>query len=362
YYRDRRLPEWVRKWNGERFADRYDGRTWNLLLDPAGYLAAGSDDRPWEEPPPGMGRTFPHALPRRSAGVGFIEAIAASPFGDEVLLDFTEELIDEEDIGDDEVVDYLSVSFSSFDYIGHRYGPSSLEMEDAILRVDDIIAKLIRDVEQAAGPGRTLVVLSSDHGVAESPRQLEAEGKDGGTVALSQFENAPGMVKVRKKFGSKLVRRWWPPYVYLDNDALRARALDPEKVARELAAEFAKAPGVHAAYTRGQIEAGPLPDTPDAKAVRRSFHSDRSGDIHVVSKPGWQLAYEGENPKRYTTGHGTPWEYDTHVPLIFAGPGVKRGQVSRRVETVDAAPTIAALLGIEPPSRATGRPLPEPLR
>ncbi|MFN2377070.1 MAG: alkaline phosphatase family protein [Candidatus Binatia bacterium] len=361
YYPEARLPDWVQAWNRTKVADRLNGRSWKLLLDRDDYVTV-HDDMPWEEPPVGMSRMFPHRLDRGMLGLGFYSAVGASPFGDDLLLQFTRELLTREDIGRDDVTDYLSVGFSSCDFIGHRFGPSSLEYEDAVVRIDRTIAALLRAADEVAGPGRTLVVLSSDHGIAEAPEALMAAGRDAGLVWLSAIERTEGVRQLNAKFGGRLVRSRWTPYVYLDVDALRAHGVDREDAARELAVEIQKAPGVEAAFTRGQIIDNKLPNTDVARAVRRNFHAERSGDIHVVPKEGWQIAYEGDSKVRFATGHGTPWRYDTWVPIVFAGPGVKRTVVKRRVETIDVAPTIAALLGVQTPSGATGKVLTEALR
>ena len=135
--------------------------------------------------------------------------------------------------------------------------------------------------------------------------------------------------------------------------------VDPDIAANELAAELARTPGIEAAFSRSQIQGGRLPDTDVARAVRRNFNPARSGDVHVVPRPGWQLAYEGETSSRYATGHGTPWRYDSWVPVIFFGPGVDDGVVKRRIETIDVVPTAAALAGVEAPASATGKVLAE---
>jgi predicted AlkP superfamily pyrophosphatase or phosphodiesterase len=361
YYPGRALPEWVQAWNAGHPADRFDGSPWTLLHDRRSYRAGSADDVPWEAPLPTTGRTFPHRLDRRALGASYYAAIASSPFGDELLLDFARTLLEAEDVGRDDVLDYVAVGFSAVDYIGHRFGPSSLEMEDAILRIDRTIAALLAAADEVAGLGRTLVVLSSDHGVAEAPEELLARGREGGRIRLSEVEETPAVRDLVARLGGKVVLRRWPPYVYLDHEALLARGVDPEAAAKDLAAEIAKAPGVEAVFTRGAILAGELPDTEVARAVRRSFQPDRSGDLHVVPKPGWQIAYEGERPAPFVTGHGTPWNFDTFVPLVISGPGVPHVEVSRRVETVDVAPTVAALLGVERPAGATGKVLGEAL-
>jgi len=305
-----------------------------------------------------MGRTFPHRFDRSALGAGFYPAVASSPFGDDILLSFTRALVAAEQLGRDDVTDYLSVALSSLDFIGHRYGPDSLEMEDELVRVDRVIADLLALADEAAGKRHTLVVLSADHGVSEPVEELRAEGRDAGVVVLSGIEVSPPVRRLARRFGSDFIRNQWPPYVYLNDESLRAHHLDPEVGALALAREIEKSPGVAAAFTRGEIEHGHLSRSEAGDAVRRSFFAERSGDIHVVVKPGWQIAFEGSRAK-YATGHGTPWNYDTFVPLVFAGPGVPHVEVTRRVETVDVAPTIAALAGVAAPARATGHVLPE---
>src|SRR5207253_1281149 len=335
-----------------------DGRSWTLLLPRKTYRFAAGDDKPWEVPPSGMTRTFPHRFDRSRLGDGFYPALEASPFGDELVVDFTRALVRAEHLGRDGVVDFLSVSLSSNDYIGHRYGPDSLEMEDEVLRVDRMIADLMRAADEVAGPGRTLFVLTADHGVAEPPEELAAEGIDSGQILLSAVEKTAAAVKISKRVGTGFIRRW-PPYIYLDRDVLLAHDIAPGEVERSIAAEIAKLPGVAAAFTRGDIQGGKLPDTLVARAVARSFHPERSGDIHVVAKPGWQISFELPNSNQFATGHGTPWDYDTFVPLAFYGPGVPHAQIKRAVDVTDVAPTIAALAGVAPPAHATGHALPE---
>ncbi|HEY2773485.1 MAG TPA: alkaline phosphatase family protein [Candidatus Binatia bacterium] len=357
YFPDHRLPAWAVAWNAKHGADHLDGQAWTLLLDPSTYVERAKDDMPWEVPPAGMSRVFPHRLDRSVLGKSYYAAVEASPFGDDLELDFVRRLMRAEGLGRDDVTDYLSVAFSANDYIGHRYGPDSLEIEDELLRLDRAIAKLLETADEYAGKGRTLVVLTADHGIAEPVDELRAEGKDAGHVVLSEIEKSDGILRLEKRFGRDFIRRQWPPYVYLDTDALKRRHVDPETAARALAFELAKAPGVAAAFTREQIESGQLPKTDVARAVARSFYSNRSGDIHVVPKPGWQISFEGETATQFATGHGTPWDYDTHVPLVFEGAGVPHVTVDRRVETVDVAPTLAALAGVPAPARATGHAL-----
>ena len=359
YYPSGRLPAWMETWNAQGHADRVGGRAWTLLGDRSSYAAADRDGMLWEQPPHGMGRVFPHRFDRRALDRDFYDAVAASPFGDELLLGFTRELIAREQLASDEVVDYLSVSFSSPDSIGHHFGPFSLETEDELLRLDVVVAALLDAVEKAAGGGRVLVVLSSDHGVAAPPGELEAAGKETGTLRLSELVSSEEAQATLARYGQDWIRGYAGPYVYLDRAKLRRRGKDPDRAASELAALIAQTPGVAAVFTRNAILKGHLPSTQAARAVARNYCVDRSGDLHVVQQPGWQIEYEGPGASAFATSHGTPWGYDAHVPLLLWGAGVAPATVSRPVETIDVAPTIAALLGVAPPARATGKVLAE---
>lgn len=364
YFPDASLPGWAAKWNARHEADRFDGRSWSLLLPASTYRFAARDDQPWELPPAGITRTFPHRYDRAELKDRFYPALAASPFADDLLASFTTALMKGEDVGRDDITDYVSVSLSATDYIGHRFGPDSLEMEDQVLRVDRVIAELLDAADDVAGRGRTLVVLSADHGVAEPVEEGLAEGHDAGRIVLSQLEASPTVLALEKRFGGKFIAQNSPPFVYLDREALARRRVDPRRVASALAAELAKAPGVAAAWTREQVESGAKLPVRDAqpgvdvsRAVRRSFHPGRSGDVYVVARPGWQIAHEGAGALPYATGHGTPWSYDTAVPLVFAGAGLPARTIAGPADPVDVAPTLAGLAGVPAPEMASGRVL-----
>lgn len=357
YFPDGRLPGWAQAWNRRHEADRLDGTVWSLKDAPSTYRFVDRDDQPWESPPAGLGRTFPHRYERARLKSGYYAALAASPFGDDLVAGFFEALLQAEEVGRDDVVDYVSVSLSSSDYIGHRFGPDSLEMEDQVLRVDRVIARLLDAADAAAGRGRTLVVLSADHGVAEPIEQQRMEGHDSGRIALSQVEAGAGVRALERRFGGPFVAQNSPPCVYLDNDALARRSVDPAKAARSLAGEIAKTPGVQAVFTRERMLASGPTASPVERAVRRSYHPVRSGDLYVLARPGWQIAHEGPGVLPYATGHGTPWDYDSFVPLVLAGAGLPAMTIGRRVDATDVAPTVAALAGVAKPALASGHVL-----
>jgi predicted AlkP superfamily pyrophosphatase or phosphodiesterase len=357
FYRDA-YPGWVSDWNAGGHVARYDGTSWELMLPRETYTFADADDQPWETDFPGYGRTFPHPY-GPADGKYYTTLLTLSPAGDELTLDFAKALIEAEGVGEDDVTDYLSVSFSSTDYVGHIFGPSSLESEDNIKRLDRTIAALLDFVDARVGLDRTLVVLSADHGAPEVPAYLRTLGIEAQTFSFEEIDRQPAIEALRREFGvaEELIESFSQPYVYLNRAVIGERGLDPAVVETRVAEELAKMPGIAYAVSSAALRAGRVADTSLSRAVLANFHPDRSGDIYVVFEPHWFVAdFDGLT---VASAHGSPWTYDTHVPIIVMAPDVDPARVTRRVETVDLAPTIAAFLRIKPPTGSLGEPLAE---
>jgi len=359
FYREA-YPAWLTTWNNADHPARYANTTWDLLLEPSTYTFAAADDQPWETDFPGYGRSFPHPYGPADSKY-FTTLLTLSPAGDELTLDLAKVLIEAEAVGADEVTDYLSISFSSTDYVGHVFGPSSLESEDNIKRLDRTLADLIAFIDQNVGLDQTLIVLSADHGAPEAPGYLETLGIEARNFDFSEIDKQPAIAALRSEFGvaEELIESFSQPYVYLNRKVMEARDLDPTTVEARVAEELTKMQGVAYAVSSSALRAGRVATTSVTDAILANFHPDRSGDIYVVFEPHWFVAdFDGLH---VTSAHGSPWHYDTHVPIIFAGSGLSPRRVDRRVETVDVAPTIAALLRIKPPSGSLGEPLLEAL-
>ncbi len=365
YYDD--YPEWVKQWNGVKPADRYKGKTWDLLHDRSSYIAGDIDDRPYEGSFAELGRTFPHALGDGSAK-HFYLILTLTPIGDALTLDFAKTLIDNEKVGQGDATDYLAISFSSTDYIGHLFGPSSLEAEDNILRLDRILAELFQYIDNKIGLEKTLIVLSADHGGPEAPEYMAEHGMETGRFPLDWFKNgSPLSDALKKRFGrDDLVAVHSHPYLYLNLEAIEDAKLDIDEVESFVAAEMMKVPGIAYAMTRSDLLAGRITESPIQNQIRRSFHPVRSGNIHMVPEHYWFLHSSEEAEKmgieKIAAIHGSPWQYDTYVPIFFAGKGVKAQTISRLVGPQDIAATIAAYLEIKPPSGSVGVPLVEVLK
>jgi predicted AlkP superfamily pyrophosphatase or phosphodiesterase len=358
YYYDA-YPQWVLDWNAAKLAQVYAGLSWDLMYKPEMYLFGDADDREWETDFPGFGRTFPHPY-----GAGddkyFTTRLTLSPAGDELTLDFAKALLDAEQLGQDDVPDYLSISFSSTDYVGHIFGPSSLESEDNIARLDRSLADLFAYVDKKVGLENTLIVLSADHGQPEIPGYLHSLGiQSSGYFNPKELDKAPAIAVLEQRFGvgEEIIENFFQPYLYLNRELIRSKGLDQAEVEKVLAGELEKFPGVAKAVSSIALRTAALPDTDLMRKILNNYHPRRSGDIYLVFEP--YVYINDFDGLMVAATHGAPWRYDSFVPVMFAGAGLKQAKPSRAVTPYDIAPTLANYLGVKQPSAAIGVPLVE---
>jgi predicted AlkP superfamily pyrophosphatase or phosphodiesterase len=359
FYYDK-YPGWVTAFNKADPTLRFADTSWELLQDPSRYLFGNRDDQAWELDLPPFGRTFPHAF-GPADGSGFTTFLTVSPAGDELTLEFARALIENEALGADPVTDFLSVSFSSTDYVGHLFGPSSLEAEDNLLRLDRTLAALLAYVDEKVGLDNTLVVLSADHGGPEAPGDLQQYGFEANYVDPDSWEKEAGFAALKERFGigEELIRQYAHPYLYLNHELIAEKGLSLGEVEEAVAAELVKFEGVALAISSTAMAHGEFPDTPLMRSVLNNYNPRRSGDIYVVFRPHWFINdFDGLT---VAATHGSPWRYDTFVPVFFAGAGIKTQKVYREIHTIDVAPTLAAVAGTKPPSGTRGKVLVEVL-
>jgi len=328
------------------------------LHDRGSYLFGDADDRPWETDVAGFGRTFPHAYGDGSSRY-FTTWLTLSPAGDALVLDFAKQALVNEGLGDDAVTDYLSVSFSSTDYVGHVFGPSSLEGEDNILRLDATLADLLAFVDEHVGLENTLIVLSADHGGPDTPGYLATLGIPAGYVDPKSWNSDAAIERIRDRFRIKgdLFAAYDHPYLYFSADVKNNPKIDQAELEDAVVAELMTFPGVSLAVSSEALRKGRVSGNGVIDAVINNFHPKRSGDVFIVFEPNWFINdFEG---LVVASTHGSPWNYDTHVPIVFAGAGIAPRIVDRRVHTVDIAATLAAFLGVRAPSGSVGEPLTE---
>ena len=357
YYLDQ-YPDWVAEFNSTKPAQHYAGTSWSLLHKQGTYMFGGADDREWETDVAGFGRVFPHSFGDGSSPY-FTTWLTLSPAGDQIVLNFAKKALVEEQLGQDEVTDYLSVSFSSTDYVGHIFGPSSLESEDNILQLDRTLADLLAYVDEQVGLENTLVVLSADHGGPDTPGYLNSLGIPAGYVDPDAWDNTAAIDRIKQRFKIEgdLIETYAHPYLYLSLDVKNDKSIDQAALEESVVAELLNFSGVALAVSSTALRHGNLPDTHLYQAVINNFNSKRSGDVFIVFEPNWFINdFDGLT---VASTHGSPWNYDTYVPIVFMVPGVPAQTVSRRVHAVDIAATLAILLGTKPPSGSVGEPLSE---
>ena len=345
-------PQWVEEWNARRKAEQLGGKQWKLLLSRDMYRPGRVDDRPYEVDLKGYGRSFPHPFGNADHPL-FFTRVLISPEGDRLLLDFGKALVKAEQLGQDDITDYLSISFSAVDAVNHFFGPASLENEDVILQLDRTLADLLSFIDKKVGLEHTLVVLSADHGMAEMPEYATELGYQAGRWFSDEILASARQASKTLYGSDQLVKDFFRPYLYLDGSIIENRGLSRASVAVALAGELAKQPGISGAIPAAQASRGN--PTGAAAAVKHNHHPLRAGDIYIFQQPYWFMFDRGA----IAAMHGSPWGYDTHVPVMFAGKGIPSAQVDRLVHPIDVAPTLSALLRISPPAAAEGKVLHE---
>jgi hypothetical protein len=353
-------PDWVRNWNAAGPVDKYVGASWNLLNDQSTYMFGDADDREYETALPGFGRVFPHPFGQPEDQY-FSTLLTISPAGDEITLDFAKTLMKNEKIGQDDIPDYLSISFSSTDYVGHMFGPSSLESEDNILHLDRTLADLFAYVDETVGLDKTLIVLSADHGGIEAPGYLSELGFEADYVHPDTWDKTDAITALKSRFGiaEDLIDIYYHPYIYLNRKQIENRGLNFAEVAQAVADELTGFDGVALAVSSHALISGAIPDTPLTRQILHNYNPTRSGDIYVVMEPNRFINdFDGLN---VTTTHGSPWRYDTFVPIMFAGMNIPARHIYRGVETVAIAPTLSFIVDAKPPSGSRSDPLVEVL-
>jgi hypothetical protein len=355
YYRERLHP-WVAEFNAGKPADRWFGQDWTWLRADLDYERhSGPDDVAAEGIGVFQGRTFPHPM---TGGLDlkvptplYYQALYNSPFGNELLLALAERAIAAEQLGARETADLLCVSFSSNDPIGHCWGPDSQEVLDVTLRSDRIVKELLAYLDARVGRGWYVLALTSDHGVCPIPEVARGQGKDAGRIAPAVL-GSQAEEFLRTRFGKEGDKARWieataEDWIYLDQDTLKKNGVPAADAEPALAGWLKNQTGVRTAYTRTQLTRGLPKDDAIGQAVLRSFHPGRCGDVCVVPKPYYLLS-------SYLTGttHGTPYAYDTHVPLLVYGPAIAGGTRREPVTPLAVAAIFAHVLGIKPPSDA----------
>jgi predicted AlkP superfamily pyrophosphatase or phosphodiesterase len=316
------------------------------------------DDSPYESKFKGKDKTtFPYNLPELRKTSGF-DLLPSTPFGDDLLTEAAKAAIDGEELGKDEIPDFLTISFSCPDLIGHSMGPNSIEVEDTYIRLDRNIADLLNELDKKIGKGRYTVFLTADHGVAEVPQYLIDSSIPAGYVKSAAVESGLNEFLLKYFPGKKIIEKISNDQVFLNQELFtgdpRSSGIDLLIATQLITKYLAALPGVAQVFTETELHQADFGSAGIKGMVTRGFYQKRSGDIAYVLEPGWMTS-------TYTTGtsHGTAYTYDTHVPMLFYGTGIRKGSSSKYHPITDIAPTLSILLKVKFPSGCTGQPITE---
>lgn len=345
------LPAWVNGFNKQGKALGFLDQVWNPLYPLNTYTASAPDDNPYENSLKKGGRpVFPYDLKELQAHWGY-KLLSFTPLSNTYLTDAALAAIEGEKLGESGVCDFLCLSYSGPDYMGHFFGPQAVEIEDMYLRLDLEIARLLYELDKKLGKGNYTVFLTADHGGNDVPALLKEHGMFAGLLNIDSLQKQVKKA-LTERFGDSLVLAIVNEQVYFDHDRIKAKGLDLAEVSRVAAEALKGFPGVYRTYTPGDLM---VATDPVSVKFRNGYHPLRSGDLLIHTLPGWM-----DHDAKGTT-HGSAYAYDTRVPMLFYGYGVEKGKSSREVAITDIAPSLSLILGLQFPNGSTGNPLREML-
>lgn len=343
------LPEWVTAFNKRKLPDAYYEKGWSTLYPLSTYQQSTADDKSWEGKP--FGSALPYDL-QKFIGKDYGK-ISTTPMGNSLTMEFAKAALTGEKLGTDSYTDFLAVSFSSPDYIGHTFGPNSVEAEDGFLRFDRELGAFLNLLDKQVGKGQYTVFLSADHGAAHIPEFMQENKLPGGRVFASKLTE-----KINKElkgiYGIANIILSDDNYqMHLNHKALDSAQTDKKRVIQKITEMLLADPGIDRVFPLAELNNIPLPHR-IREMLNNGYHPGRNGDIQYILKPGYIDAYGNTG-----TTHGLWNPYDAHIPLLWYGWGIRQGKTNRETYMTDIAPTLAALLHIQMPSGTTGQPIPE---
>ncbi len=354
------LQAWVNDFNALRKTDAYLNNPWTLLKNKEDYTDCLPDSNNFETGFNGA-VFFPYDLKKMSTKGNMLNIkrdyslLRETPFGNSFTKDFAIRLIREERLGKDDITDFLAIDFSATDYIGHRFGPSSFETGDAILRLDKDIEELLTYVNDSIGKKNVLIYFTAAHGVSEIPSVLEKN-----RVPTGYFRQTEAIQLLKSYLNAVYgqgdwVKGYFEKQIFLNRILIEDAKIPLEDIQKKISRFMVQFSGVSSAYPYTAFEANDFSNG-HLKRIVNSFSPQRSGDIIITLNPGWVEKND------YVTNHNSPYEYDSHVPLIWYGWTVNRATVTRKVNMTDIAATLSALCKVPFPNACSGEPLIELIR
>ncbi len=355
-YFEKELPFWVTNFNAKKYPENALKQTWNTINDINTYTESGPDNTPYEELLAGKTTpTFPYDLKAMSGGLPTYNLFTSTPFANTYLADFAIESIYQEMLGQDKQTDFLCISFSTPDIVGHAFGPYSVEMEDLYIRLDLEIARLIKELEARVGKDKFVLFLTADHAVVPNPQYLIDKKLPGGFVFkeanLIQLDD-----EIKATFGADLILTVTNNNIYLDHETITVFKINKVAVENFIAERIAKWEGVKCVFTSEQLN-NSSQDNSWRDMIRLGYVAKESGDLIYMLEPGFLPKSSDSEVSRKGTSHGSAFNYDTHVPLIWYGKNIKKQEIFRRIDIIDIAATLTHILYLQKPNATTGEPI-----
>ncbi|MGI9527301.1 MAG: alkaline phosphatase PafA [Weeksellaceae bacterium] len=349
YYFDQ-LPKWVTSYNQKKNADKYLKQGWSLLKPAKDYNESTADDTPYERIfEPKTKPVFPYDLKAIADLAGDKDIIKTTPYGNTMVAELGKEAILNEDLGKDEITDFLSLSFSSPDYIGHSFGPRSIEIQDMYLRLDETIADLISFLDKNIGKDQYLLFLTADHAAAENPKYLYDHRYEVKSLDSRETEKLIKNV-LEEKYDDQIFVNYSNQNIFLNEPYILENKLEYEQILFDIKKTLEEKPFISHVYTRDEVLKG-NPNKYHLSMIARGFDPKQNGDLVVILDPQYMEYYETG------TTHGSTYMYDTHVPNIWYGWHIPQGESAKRYEITDIAPTLSQMLNIPIPNGSEGNNL-----
>jgi predicted AlkP superfamily pyrophosphatase or phosphodiesterase len=346
------LPKWVKDLNSKKLVDSYYSKDWNTLYPLNKYVQSTPDEESYEYRPFGANaKGFPYNL-KQFVGKNY-SLLPVTPYGNTLTFEMAKAAINGEGLGSDSSTDLLTISISSPDYIGHTFGPNSVEQEDDYLRLDNDLGDFLKFLDKQIGKGEYLVFLSADHGVAHVPAFLKEHKIPAGSIDDQKIADQLNII-LKEKFNiDNLVTGIFNYQVYLDRNAMNTAHLDKDLVYKNVISFLLQQPGISRAFALDALNKVTL-NSVIRNAIANGYYPPRSGDIQIIFQPQWIEGFD-----RGGTTHGVWNPYDSHIPLLWYGWNILPGKTNREVYMTDIAPTIAAILHIQMPSGSIGHVITE---
>lgn len=356
-YYMKQLPAWVTKFNEQKYPEKYLKQDWNTLYPIETYVQSSKDDVPYEGKFPGTNNpTFPLKTSEMlSRGLGLL---TSTPYGSSLTLDLAKAAVENEALGSDAITDFLAISISSTDYVGHQFGPNSIEIEDTYLRLDRDLATFFSYLDTKVGKGNYTVFLSADHAVQHNAGFLIDNKINAGVFPSSAILKELNK-QLEAEFKINNIAMSFSNYAVSFNYAvINSNKLNEEAIKKSTIEFLKKQDGVAFVVDIPNAQNATIPEVYKERIIN-GYHPDRSGVIQIVLEPAW---YSGSSPRSTGATHGTMNPADIHIPMVFMGWGVKQGKTNNPYNMTDIAPTISGILRIQEPNGNIGRPVNEAIK